>query len=386
MINFNQLWKTSKILEFYISVPAIATSFMLSILWTVYFMKRIIHFIKLYCECIRKPQSDPFMNFLEAARHHKSDIIKYIFLLLINTAEMGSITVYSLGCMVANNFNTYRHLYSPNKASIHNCSRELIGSQIFGLSLMYENPINSILVTTGQVGVMTSLAFGICLMKYLHEILHNIEANPYPYIRRLLLTTGLVAFSLLITGTVPQLMIIHYLTEPIVQLVYLCIWVKHVRIFHRTLKWRTVEFQVRSRRKGLVRRSKITSHQFAPIMCCVGVVYACFLFGEFLGQYFSIAALTLHYGPCMFHYLYGAPYFQRLLATQQQTEALDVVFVASTSARMLFYSVGGFLIAIQYVVCTGSFFGRILIAKLKFRYGRVRTRFTPSLTNHLLRN
>ena len=260
------------------------------------------------------------MNFSEAARHHKSEIIKYIFLLLVNIAEFGSITIYSFGSVTANNFNTYEHIYSPNRASLHNCSKKLVGTQIFGLRFMYENPINSILVTMGQVGIMTSLALGICLMKYLHEIMHNIEANPYPYIRRLLLITGLVALCLMITGTVPQLMIVHYLTEPIVQLVYIIMWIKQARIFHITLKWRTVEFQVRGRHQRLVRRSKVNSHQFALIMCCVGVAYACFILGECIEQYFSLFALTLYYGPCMFHYLYGTPNFQRLLTTQQQTE------------------------------------------------------------------
>ena len=167
MINLSILLKIYDFIGLYISMPAIATSLMLSILWTVYFVKRIIYFIKLYRKCIQKVPSDPFMNFLEAARHYKSDIIKYIFLLLINIAEIGSFTIYSLGSLIANNFDTYKHLYSPNRASMHNCSRGLVHTQIFGLRLMYENPINSILVTTGQVGIMTSLALGICLMKYL---------------------------------------------------------------------------------------------------------------------------------------------------------------------------------------------------------------------------
>ena len=194
----------------------------------------------------------------------------------------------------------------------------------------------------------------------------------------------MMALFLMITGTTPQLMIIHYLTEPIVQLVYLCIWVKHMRILHRTLKWRTVEFQVRGRRQGLVRRSKITSHQFALIMCCVGMGYACFIFGEFLGQYFSIVASTLYYGPCILHYLYGVPYFQRLVATQPQIEAFNAAYVTSTLTTMTVFSFGVFLMPIQYILSTLTFFGRILSEKLKFRYGRVRTRFTPTLNQHLL--
>ena len=386
MINFNPLWKIEGILKLYILVPAITISLLLSILWTVYFAKRIIHFIILYRECIQKAQSDPFMNFIEAARHHKSEIIKYIFLLLINIVEIGSVTIYSIGNMIADNFYTYEHLYSPNRASLHNCSWKLVHTPILDLRLMYENPINSILVTTGQVGIMTSLALGICLMKYLHEILHNIEANPYPCIRRLLLITGLVALYLMITGTVPQLMVVHYLTEPIVQLVYLCIWVKQARIFHRTLKWRTVEFQVRGRHQRLVRRSKANSYQFALIMCSVGVAYACFILGECLEQYSSLVALTLYYGPCMLHYLYGTPFYHRLVSTRKQTELLKIVFVTSASASMLLFSFAVLLIAIQYILSTVWFFGRILSEKLKFRCGRIRTRFTPSLTQHLLTN
>ena len=386
MTTFSLLWKINKNFGLCISVPAITISLILCILWTAYFVKRIIYFIKLYRECIQKAQSDPFMNFIEAARHHKSDIIKYIVLLLLNIAEFGSITIYSIGCMFTNYFNTYEHLYSPDRALLHNCSRKLIHIQFFGLRLMYENPINSIIVTTGQVGIVTSLALGICLMKYLHEILHNIEANPYPYIRRLLLITGLVALSLMITGTVPQLMIVHYLTEPIVQLVYLCIWVKQARIFLRTLKWRTVEFQVRGRHQGLVRRSKANSYQFALIMCSVGVGYVCFILGECIGQCSSLVALTLYYGPCMFHYLYGTTYFQRLVSPQQQTEHLEIIFITSTSASAILFTVSGLLFAIQYILSSVLIFGKMLSEKLKFRCGRIRTRFTPNLTQHLLTN
>ena len=53
-------------------------------------------------------------------------------------------------------------------------------------------------------------------MKYLHAIFHNIS-HPFHSIRRLLIVSVLVSVTLIITGSVPQLMIVHKLIGPILQ-------------------------------------------------------------------------------------------------------------------------------------------------------------------------
>ena len=57
-------------------MPAISLAFNLSIIWDIFFVKKIRHLVLLYRECMEKSNTDPFGNFLEAAQHFKVEIHK----------------------------------------------------------------------------------------------------------------------------------------------------------------------------------------------------------------------------------------------------------------------------------------------------------------------
>ena len=57
----------------------------------------IRHLVLLYRECMEKINTDPFVNFLEAAQHFKIEIHKYTFLLVMNVIEFGAMQIYVLG-------------------------------------------------------------------------------------------------------------------------------------------------------------------------------------------------------------------------------------------------------------------------------------------------
>ena len=363
------------LLEFSLVLPLMAIGLLLSAIWNVYFVKKIWDSIRFYRVCLEEAKYDPFGNVSAIACHYRTEAIKYTFLLLINISEFCSMSIYALGSALTEVPSSYDRLYKRD--TIPNCTVELIHSQTFGLRLIYGNPI-SILVSIGQAGLMLSLGFGICLMKYLHDIYHSIS-SPFHPIRHLLIVSVLVAVPLVVTGAVPQLIIIHELVEPIVQFIYLCVWIKHTRMFYRTLKWRSFEFRVRGN-NALVRRSVISCYQFKIVMVCVGIVYVCLIFGEFLAEYFSLFAIAVHYGPCLFNYLYGTAYYEPLL----QIDALGLSFRIESTTTIPLVFTALFFGGLQYILSTVLFFGGILIQRLKYRYRRVRTRFTPSLTRHLL--
>ena len=356
----------------------------LSIIWDIYFAKRIIYFSRLYCYCIGKVKSDPFGNYMEAALYHKLEIIKYTFLVLINIVESLLMLLYSVGYALANEPQSYGHIYFPDRITIPNCTIELIHSKILDLRLIYENPISIVLQSIGKVGLILSLSLAICLMKFLHETFHNISANPFRYIRNHLLATSLVSFAIIITGAVPQLKMIHNITDSIVHLTYFALWVKHARIFCRTLKWRSLELRVRGNSAGLVRRATISYYQFAAVMWCMGVSFAFLILALFLGEYFSLIATVIYYGPCVFNYLYGTHYYEPLLTTHKQIETLHLCYNIESLTATLLTLMAIFIIISQYLLSTLVFFGGILVNKLKYRFGSVRTRYTPSLTQHLL--
>ena len=367
-----------------LAIPLLLASLFLSIIWDIYFVRRIRSCIKSYRKNAENAIADPFGNFSEAANQRKSEIVKYVFMLLINVTEFVDMQIYGLGSILANEPKSYEHIFMPNRVTISNCTSELTQHRLFDLHLITANPINSIILSFGQVGLMFSLALVSCLMKYLHVSYRNTYLKPFQSIKVFLLVTSLIGIFLLITGSVQQLMIVHKLIEPIVQLVYFCIWIRNARIFHKTLEWRTIELRVRRCNNRVVRRSIIGSYQFALIMSCMGVATACLILSEFLEEYLFLIATAIYYGPCLFNYLYSTPYFQPLLVTQQQINALLLSYEIKAYTTTFLVITACVLIGAQYISSTALFFGRKLKEKLDYRFGRVRVRFSPELTRRLL--
>ena len=130
-------------------------------------------------------------------------------------------------------------------------------------------------------------------------------------------------------------MIVHNLIEPPVLFLYLFVWIKHTRIFYKTLQWRVLEFRARGNSVRLVRRAVISCYQFKVIMWCVGIAFVCFILSAFLYEYFPLIAIGLHYGPCLFNYLYGTAYYRPLLVTPQQIQALNLSHEITRSATII---------------------------------------------------
>ena len=158
------LFTTIQILESSIQIPITVICLFFSVIWNVYFVKRVLHLLKLHREYVEK--SDPFGNYSAIAYQHRTEIIKYIFMILINIFEFtSSMPVYVIANIFTSESAANKHIYLPNRITISNCTNELGNSKILDLWLIFGNPLNSILTSTAQVGLMLSLAFGICLMK-----------------------------------------------------------------------------------------------------------------------------------------------------------------------------------------------------------------------------
>ena len=372
------LHNLSIIFGYVIALPFTVICALVSIIWNVYFVGKIVQFIRSYRHCVEKAKSDPFGNLSEKAFHHKSEFVKYVFLLLINIAEFGSMSLYLLGYSLAEMPSAYKLVGS-------NCTRMLTPFLNIHTKLMYGNPINSVILSIGESGVLLSGAFGICLMKFLHENFHNIRSTAFLYIRHMLGVTSLVAVLLITTGSIPQLVIINIVLVPILSFIYSVIWIKQTRIFYRTLRWRSVELRIRSNNERLVRRAVISCYQFLVIMSCFGLGVQFLNLSVFLDNIFALLTIALQNGPCLFNHLYGTAYYKPMLVTEQQIESFRLAYDIKDSAIFIFEIIAFLLLGSQYLLCTAVFFGRILINQLKYRYGYVQTRFTPNLTQRLLK-
>ena len=346
-------------------------------LWNVYFVKRILYFIRLYRESMEEAKTDIFGNSSELAVHYKVEIVKYAFLLAINIIEISAMVMYGLGS---------HSMTRQNKSTriISNCT---IGNT-FNIELhdLIGNPIAKIFLSFAQADLIISMAPVIYLMKYLDVTYHNINGKPFRFIKSFLPISSLIGLSLIVTGSVPQLFILHEFYEPIVEFVYFCLWFRQTRTFYRTLKWRSVEFQVRGRSTQMVRRSIKGYRQFAFIMSLMGIGIVCIILTEFLETYFFLFLTLVRYGPCLFHHLYNTPLYQPLFNTQLQLEALHTSNTVFSKIETILSIISPLSIGLQYVFVTIIFFSERLLRKQNYRFGRVRTRFTPNLTNPLLIN
>ena len=228
----------------------------ISVLWDVYFMKRIHYFVKIYLKSLKKVNTNSLVNYSETALHYKVEIFKYLFLMGINIAETSAVVLFGLGLGVS--------LINPSYDILNNCTT----GDVFNLDLqlIVASPVAGVFISFGQVGLMFSFVLGICLMRYLDVTIHNINANPFHYVNRMLLVSCIIGVLLVIIGSIPHLFPISKLFVPIIQFVYFCIWLKQTRTFYKTLKWRYVEFKVRGMRSQIVSRSVVACNQFACIM------------------------------------------------------------------------------------------------------------------------
>ena len=216
--------------------PCIVFAAILPSIWNVFFIKRLVYLVKMYRNCLKKARTNPIRNFAEEARNYKIEIVTKIFLLIINVTEFGTVVIYALGGFSV----IMNHSYSSNtflqNDTLHNCSNEL-HLQTIDLKLALADPLFSILVTIAQVCLIFSIESGICLVKYLHIEYHEMNIDSFQFIKRFLIVTLLMGIFLIITGSVPQLMFIEKLVEPIILFVYFYISVKNNITFYKTLRW-----------------------------------------------------------------------------------------------------------------------------------------------------
>ena len=379
MANHNLLYfiKALQMVSFY---PCVVLVIILPSIWNVFFIKRLVYLIKMYRNCLKKAKTDPIREFTEEARNYKIEIVTKIFLLIINVTEFAAVIIYALGGFPVVMNHSYSSKTFLQNNTLHKCN-SMLHLQTIDLKLALANPLFSILVTIAQVCLIFSLASGICLVKYLHIVYHEMNIDPFKFIKRFLIVTLLIGILLAITGSVPQLMFIEKFVEPIILFNYFFIWVKNNITFYKTLRWRSIEFKVRGYDDNIVKSSVISYRQFMIIMSCMSIVAACLILSELITQYFFIIATVIYDGPCLFNYLYGTAFYEPLLTTQKQIDALELTNKILSYITTFLILTTSVLLGVEYTLATLVYFGRILWKKLKTRFCKIRTRFTPRLSS-----
>ena len=260
------------------------------------------------------------------------------------------------------------------------CSSKIYNTE---LHVVIGAPIEAVFISVGHVGLLMSLALVICLMKYLDTIYHNINEQPVKFIKIFMTVSCVAGVLLLIAGSIHQSFVLEMLISPIILLIYTCISVKIARTFYKTLKWQSVEFIVRGRSSQIVRRAIRSSKHFAIVMCSLGIAELSLTLGVIVDHYFFIFTLFA-YCPKIVTQLYGTSHYTPLFTTKSQIDAFELSDKIASKICGLLTLIVYLAISSQYLFATFAFFGGMVATKLKYRFGRIKTRFTPSLTNPLL--
>ena len=92
---------------------------------------------------------------------------------------------------------------------------------------------------------------------------------------------------------------------------------------HKTLKWQSVELQVRGTSSHIMRRAIKSSNHFGTIVCLLGIGTLCLTFAEFVDDYFFIFTIFA-YCPNLVTQFYETPDYEPLFTTKSQIDALHV--------------------------------------------------------------
>ena len=355
-------------------VPYICLLFILSLVWDVYFVKMIMYYVRLYRECIKEVDTDIFGNASELALHYKAEIVKHAFMLAINVIESIAILAFELGFWTSTTPSNYQ--------KIDNCTTEVMYN--LDVFRVIRDPIAAAATSFGEAGFLLVLALVTSLMKYLDVVYYDIHGKPFKCVRRFLLVSCLFGIFLIISGSIPQLFILQELFNPVINLIYFCIWVRQTRTFFKALKWRCIEYKVRGVSSQIVKRFFKNCKHFAVFMSLIGIGLVSLILFSIINRGLFLIIIAIRYGPCLFHYLYGTPLYEPLLTANKQIEVLNLSIEIVSWIETALMIVAFLSIGLQYLFPSIGFFGMKLWKSLKYRFGKVRTRFTPSLTNPLL--
>ena len=337
-------------------------------------MKMIVYYVRLYRECIKEANTDIFGNASELALHYKAEIVKYAFMLAINIFEFIAILAFELGFWTSTMPSNYQKIDNCTKGSIY----KLDNFRVIAV------PIAAVAKSFGEASFLLSFALVICLMKYLDVIYHDIPGKPFKHVRCFLLVSCLIGILWIITGSIPHLFILQKIFEPVINLIYFCVWVRQTNVFLKTLRWTYVEYKIRGVSRQIVMRSVRSCRHFALFMSMMGIGFLSLILYEIISKGFFLITIAIHYGPFLFHHLYGTPLYKPLLTTNKQIKALNLSIEIVLWIETVLMIVAHLSIGLQYLFASNIFFGAKIWKILKYRFGKVRTRFTPSLTDPLL--
>ena len=362
-------------------VPLIFISSILYIVWNVYFVKKIILFTKAHSQALEKARYDILGNYKQLADNHKIEVVKYSFLLTINIVEVLGFIAYAISVVASDIITDGRQPSFPDYVQASNCTKDFVsGSSIQRISTLI--PIIGFCEAAGQVAILLTLALCICLIKYLRSCYYE-KGGEFKWIFWFMLLTSFICVNILIFSAVPPLMIFHRIIEPFFQVIYFVLFVRHVRLFHHTLKRQTIDLKIINKPKSAIQTSIRLVRQFDVISTLNSIAIACFIFADFLPQYSFVISIALYFGPCFSEYAYGRVFYQPPLVDADQVNKLNMAIIILNWIANIAVAFACICIFSHYFFISITLFGSKVLQDLRMRFG-IRVYRTPIIRQPLL--
>ena len=342
--------------------------------WNIYIIKRIQLNLRLYKRALDESKYDSTGYTQSQAYEYRTDFVKYWYMLLVNCAELIGSVFYVFGFAITEFlWNDHKRFAIPNNFLSSNCSLDLYNN--LPLELVTEVPIGLACVAFAESGLLFGMAFSVCLMKYLESRYLN-AIVPRNWNIRFIQLTCLISILFLIIGSVPQTVILHRIIEPLVQLTYFSIWVRQARRFYKVTKSRALEY--RSINNRCYELNLNSAYQFKLVTIFNGFWFGCLIISELFSYTLFFISTILYYSPCLFHYLYGIKLFHPILNTPLELDRYKGFLYTAAILLKIVILLSAIALSGLFFIVSLVYFVRTVLRR------RVRTRFTPSITQPFL--
>ena len=364
-----------------IFIPFLLLTSILYFLWSVYFVKKLQFFNKERSKALEKAKYDILGNFSQLAENHKIEVVKYSLLFIINIIELIAFSCYGI-VLAASYFlsSGKQSLHFPGNVEQSNCTLDYVNVRNMQ-TVTSIIPELSFVLAVGQIGMLLTMTLCICLIRYLHNSYYGIAGN-FRWISRFLSLTSLVCIILIVFSVIPQLLILQRIIEPIIQSIFLGLLVKHIRMFHNTLKRQTIDMGIICKPSATIQASIRLVKQYGTIatLNCMGL--ACFITAEFVTQYTFVTSIAIYFSPCFTEFAYGKVFYQPPLVDSTQIDQLKKSITIVNWVENVLFCIGCICLFSHYFLISFFHFGSRLWRDFRIRFGV--SRHTPIIYQPLI--
>ena len=228
-----------------ISIASILLSLFLatSSYWIIISVSRIYRFKKYRRVAVRhlSTQEESGYIFEQWCYHYETEILKYVYFLLINLTEIFGAVMALIAVLASEDYMKFSKMENIQKSMLSNCS-SVASLTVSEFQLKQSMTILNVIIAFQNVADLFVVVLGVNLMSYLTRRIKRIQ-YPRSRVRIWISILSTISISLIVIGlaSMQNLFLLHTILFPTTLLIYFCIFLRAVKQFERTLLQRAGE-------------------------------------------------------------------------------------------------------------------------------------------------